>query len=897
MLTAAEQQQLLTDFNNSAVPYPEGSNILDLLKDRVSENPGGISVVFEGACINYQELDERSNRLAHYLIASCAPEEMSIPVFLPRGLSLIVAIIGVLKAGFAYVPIDPGLPQERVAGIIDTLGASWVITDSNGKSVLLSSSATVIDLEALNNEVAAHPAVATGVNITPQHLAYIIYTSGSTGQPKGVMIEHGNLYNAAMSWRHQYGLHREAPVVLSLASISFDVFTGDLCRALLNGGTLVMMEDVKKLDLACVCKEIITHGVTMLESTPAMILHLIRYARSEMLLLSSLKILIVGSDSISVADYKYLFDYCLERKIKLINSYGLTETTIDACFFDGEPDGLAAVPIGKPMHNMTCYILDEWHNPVPIGITGELYIGGAGVGRGYINDTLLTAQKYITCNGIFNVPERLYRTGDKASWLPDGNILFHGRLDDQIKIRGYRIEPGEIEYALQQSKHVKQALVVTAVDHAGNDRLIAYIVPGIKFVAAEVNNFLRERLPGYMIPSVLVTIPRLPLTANNKVDRKLLPPVHKNEFLSDAYVAPGNEIQAELAAVWKELLKIEAPGIYDNFFALGGHSILIQAMLSSYRKKGFDVQLRDLFIHQTISAQDMLIRKQREENRIAIRSDNDISQKKNRHVLLLNKGERPLNIFIIPGIGGKCEGYYELANAFGADYNVYGLQMQGIYHNEKPLNSIAAIARKNIEWISRIQPVGPYRLVGHSFGGLLAFEMTRQLEARGEQVDFTAILDTRARLSSELSNGRTVRDLALELVGGYLESFRFITKPFPTWTRWLQKKISAMDLHEIPDYLHYYLPKKINTRRRILKLVIRLINLRLHNDLMEYTPSTKINGSLILFRALKGREAVADESYGWSPYSHDVRIVTMPGNHDMTNNENSSVVAAYLKNM
>ncbi|HYC27841.1 MAG TPA: condensation domain-containing protein, partial [Chitinophagaceae bacterium] len=442
---------------------------------------------------------------------------------------------------------------------------------------------------------------------SPSDLAYIIYTSGTTGRPKGIMVEHASLYNISLAWRSYYGLDKEPPVLVSIASIAFDVFTGDVCRALLNGGTMVLMPDENRVDIPYIYEQMQLHSVNIMESTPALVLSLVNYVQSNTLDLSFMKVLIVGSDIVRPADFAYIHDL-YGSTLRLINSYGVTEATIDSSFFEGDPRQYQSVPIGKPADNTKYYILGDHLQPAPVGVPGQLYIGGHGVARGYLNQPALSAAKFrnILINGE---AVRVYATGDAARWLTDGNVELIGRTDDQIKISGYRIEAGEVEHAMQQTGLVKQAVVVAKEGREGHKRLVGYVVPNEKFNKEYVIDALKASLPAYMVPAVLVEMESIPLTGNGKIDRKQLPEPDMNELLKEQYEAPRNETERVIAGIWQELLQVERIGIHDNFFAAGGHSLLAMRVVSAIaRQFQASVGIRDLFRYPTIAELAVLLK-------------------------------------------------------------------------------------------------------------------------------------------------------------------------------------------------------------------------------------------------------------------------------------------------
>ncbi|WKL03942.1 non-ribosomal peptide synthetase [Paenibacillus amylolyticus] len=429
----------------------------------------------------------------------------------------------------------------------------------------------------------------------PEDLAYVIYTSGTTGKPKGVMIEHRSLVNTAAGYRREYRLDQFPLRLLQLASFSFDVFVGDIARTLYNGGTMVIVPKDDRIDPSRLHYWIEREQVSIFESTPALIVPFMEYVHEQGLELRGMELLITSSDSCSVADYRTLQER-FGSLFRIINAYGVTEASIDSSFYDEELAKLPQtghVPIGKAWLNTKFYILDAYLNPMPVGVLGELVIGGVGVARGYLNRPELTEEKFV--DSPFTEGERLYRTGDLARWMEDGNVDFIGRIDNQAKIRGYRIETGEIESQLLRVDGVHEAVVLVQSDANGQKALCAYYTPetGAELLVNDLRNALAQELPGYMIPSYFVELERLPLTPNGKIDRRRCQR-WKEKGSGTQYVAPRNELEMKLAVIWQEVLGLTKEiGVHDNFFDIGGHSLHATTLVSKIHKElNVDLPLR-----------------------------------------------------------------------------------------------------------------------------------------------------------------------------------------------------------------------------------------------------------------------------------------------------------------
>ncbi|MBU7321098.1 non-ribosomal peptide synthetase, partial [Paenibacillus oleatilyticus] len=567
--------------------------------------PEQVAVVAGDAQLTYRELNERANRLARTLQTAGIGRESVVGILADRSADLLVAVLGVWKAGGAYVPLDPDYPSERIGFMLQDSGAIVLLTQTQLKERAQEWLAEGGELQTVLclDEEASYDADASNLpnQNVPQDLAYVIYTSGTTGRPKGVMIEHGSYINTAIAYRRDYRLDQFPVRLLQLASFSFDVFVGDIARALYNGGLMVIVPKEDRIDPLRLYGWIRDYGITVFESTPALIVPMMEHIASQSLDISTLQLLITSSDSCSVKDYRRLQER-YGSHVRIINAYGVTEAAIDSSYYDEPLEKLPEagnVPIGKPLLNARFYIVDAALQPVPIGVAGELLIGGSGVARGYKNRPELNEEKFIA--SPFIEGERLYRTGDLASWMSDGNVDFIGRMDHQVKIRGYRIELGEIETAILQFAGVKQAVVVDRTDERGQKYLCGYAAASEPLDIAELQAHLQQSLPSHMVPAQLVELEKLPLTPNGKVDRKALPEPEGGLLLTGAdYEAPRTEVERTLASIWQAVLGVPAVGIRDNYFELGGDSIKSLQVSSRLYQSGYKLEIKDLFQNPTI---------------------------------------------------------------------------------------------------------------------------------------------------------------------------------------------------------------------------------------------------------------------------------------------------------
>ena len=583
-----------------------------------------MAIIYGDRQLTYRALNGRANQLAHYLRECGVGPEVPVAIYMERSVEMIVGLFAVLKSGGAYVPLDPNYPIERLAFMLQDTHAPVLLTQQrlvedrrasdprfsipflseherlNSQSIVICVDSDWKNLIHNNTENPQNGAAA-------DNLAYVIYTSGSTGNPKGVMVTHGSLLNAYLAWEEIYQLRHATTTHLQMASFSFDVFSGDCMRALCSGKKLVLCPTEFLLDAPALYRLMLREGVDCAEFIPAVMRNLCQYLEENKRSLEFMHILVVGSETWYVEEFQKIHSLC-GPNTQVINSYGLTEATIDSSYFRGRLQGSfpdRSVPIGRPFPNTHLYVLDGYLQPVPVGVPGELHIGGAGLARGYLNRPDLTAKNFIPNPFSENPGEYLYKTGDLVRYLPDGNIELIGRLDNQVKIRGFRIELGEIEAVLGTHPAVREALVTTWEVSPGDKRLAAYVVPKQRSSAtpSELLSFLGDKLPYYMVPSSFIFLERLPLTANGKVDRGALPgPEGNGSELEETFVLPRTPIEETLTGIWAELLRLKRVSIDDNFFRLGGHSLLATQLTSRLRDAfHIDLPVRALFENPTVA--------------------------------------------------------------------------------------------------------------------------------------------------------------------------------------------------------------------------------------------------------------------------------------------------------
>ena len=599
LLSAAEENQLVVGLNETAESFPHAPCLHQIFEDQVKQTPEATAVTFEGRTLSYTDLNRRANQLAHRLIRLGVGPEALVAICMERSLELPIALLAVLKAGGAYLPLDPAYPRERLAYILEETRAPVILTQGLVAQNLSFEGVQVIDLDSDAGALATEKTENPRSEVTEENLCYVIYTSGSTGQPKGAMLHHRGVRNRLLWGITDYKLG-SGDVVLHKTPLTFDVSVWELFAPLLSGARLLIAKPGGHQDTAYQLDLMAREKVTHVDYVPTMLEVLLESEGLDQC--DNLKIVTAAGEALT----RELRDrFYSQTNAKLYNLYGPTEASLAVTYWVCEPDGQERViPIGRPMSNARIYILDKHLEPVPIGVAGELHIGGKAPGRGYLKRPDLTADKFIPDAFSEKGGERLYKTGDLARYRSDGAIEFLGRLDHQVKIRGMRMELGEVEAALCQHPDVREAVILAQEITAGNKSLVAYVVSKQEPLPAgdELRNYLRERLPEYMVPAAFVILTELPLLSNGKLNRKALP--NPEELFAEpeaAYVAPENDLEQTIAAIWQEVFNLERVSIHSNFFDLGGNSLLVAKVHTKLRSAlQRDVQIIDLFKHSTI---------------------------------------------------------------------------------------------------------------------------------------------------------------------------------------------------------------------------------------------------------------------------------------------------------
>ena len=714
ILSAAQRAQILTEWSGCERPYPSELTIAARFAECAERTPAAIAVIEDGQRLTYSELDARANRVAHFLQSRRIRAGDFVGLRAERSLAFVVKVLGIAKAGAAYVPLDEQEPAARLAA-------------------MKSACAFVLDAEP-DRDALAEPVASTAQSDGP---AYVLFTSGSTGVPKGVIVPHRGITRLVVN--NDYAPFQPDDVVAFASNVCFDAATFEIWGALLNGAALVITPRDVLLSPSDLARHLAQHRVSVLFLTTSLFN---RLAHESPAMFGGLRILVFGGEAADAESVRLVLSH--GRPQRLVNGYGPTETTTFAICHVIETVEGSSVPIGRPIANTRVFLLDAAQEPVPVGVAGEIFIGGPGVALGYHAMPELTAEKFSeTPYG------RLYRTGDLARWLPDGSIDYLGRKDQQVKLRGFRIEPGEIETALQQHPQIRHAAVVIHSESGAAQSLIAYLVAesGARVENGALREFLGQRVPAYMIPSAFVWMDALPLTPNGKLDTRKLPsPDAATATAADDAIPPRNECERTIAAIWERALGRNVSSVFEDFFTLGGHSLLALRLLGEIRGKfGIDIPARRLFETPTIAGLAEYVS-----------AHTAAPAPPGEFLVSVQKGDASLRpLFLVSGgWGGEIEFlvYGELSRQIDPAQPIWGLKARGAGTGEAPHASVAEMAADYLCEVRRVQPRGPYLLAGECVGGICAHEMACQLEEAGENVALLVLLDTVVPTEDHLEN-------------------------------------------------------------------------------------------------------------------------------------------------
>lgn len=711
LLSNEDMNRTIVEWNDTYANYPLDQGIHILFQQQVDKTPNNVAIRFEDQELTYRELDDKSSKLANYLIDIGVQSEDLVALCMDPSVEMIISLLGIIKSGGAYLPIDPIYPDVRKQYLMSDSGCKYLVTRNHLLEDIPLTSSIVINFDEKWHEAEKMNASLPKVKIESTSLAYVIYTSGSTGNPKGVLIEHKGLCNLALAQIKAFGVSSESRI-LQVASFSFDASVSEVFMALLSGATLVMAPKAKLYPGPELIKLLNDQKITTITLTPSA---LARLAEDKIIYLQDL--VVAGEAGSRDLLTKWA------AKLNLHNAYGPTEGTVCATIAS-RISGHEATNIGKPLENATIYILDTHLQPVPVGVHGELHIGGAGLARGYLNRPELSREKFIPNPFSTEIGSRLYKTGDMACFKENGNIEFIGRIDHQVKIRGYRIELGEIESVMLQHVAINQVIVTDLVDNTGDKKLIAYYISENRDqnIINDLRKYMKDRLPDYMVPSTFVEIEKIPLTPNGKLDKAALPMPDKKAGSKEG-TAPRNETEKRLAKIWMELLSVNNVSIEDDFFDLGGHSLLGVDLVTKITK----------IFNKELPLTSILENSKLYELAEILSQEHEVKSSKTIVPLKVTGNRAPF--FCIHGRANEIVKYIHEDQPFYWLHHSAG-SVKAEYM------SVEDIASKHIDEIKTVQPVGPYYLGGFSFGGLVAFEVAQQLTTRGEEVAFLALFDS-----------------------------------------------------------------------------------------------------------------------------------------------------------
>jgi amino acid adenylation domain-containing protein len=901
ILPAAERRQVLSEWNDTAAPYHSDTFVQRLIEEQAARTPAATALVFEDTPLSYIELNAEANRLAHYLRTLGVKPDVRVALCAERSFEMVIALLAILKAGGAYVPLDPTYPAERLRFMIEDAEPVVLLTQTHLMHLFsaLYGELPVIDLayRDLWFDMPASDPDPRDIGLTPQHLAYVIYTSGSTGKPKGVMVQHQGLCNR-LDWMQTAYRMNAADAVLQKTPFGFDVSVWEFFWPLMMGAKLVVARPEGHKDPAYLVEAIRKNGITTVHFVPSMLQAFLDYPDSATC--TTLLRVVCSGEALPAALARRFVEQLPHAALH--NLYGPTEATVDVTAWTCPQKHLPEnIPIGRPIANTRIYILDANQRPIPVGVPGELYIAGVQVARGYLNRPELTAEKFLADPFTTGPDARMYRTGDLCRWMNDGNIEYLGRNDFQVKIRGFRIELGEVENALLRQADVRQC-VVTAQGSDAEKRLVAYIVPtdaGKTPSVEDLRATLQHRLPSYMVPSVFAFIDEIPLTSNGKADiKKLMQSEVKTAQRETPSEAPCDEIETELVELWERVLNVRPIGVHDDFFALGGHSLIGVRLLANIKKTyQCDLELATLFEARTVRQLAALIRNAHPHPARAAAAS-PAAQKLQRAwsslVAVQPNGSKP-PLFCVHAASGDVLFYEQLGRALAPDQPLYAFQSPLVAQPDRTDITIEDMAALYIREMRAFYPSGPYLLCAASFGGYILYEMARQLEKQGVEPGMVLILDlpvpgsgehlgTKAKLKEffgkmRQDGWRYLRKKAREKAAYYREKF-LKSAVYPVL---LRGHLAAK--WPLPNALRYHYHSKAH--RRVLA---------------GYT-FKPFPGKVTLVRALdRGAEVLGhreDPTLGWGSLAlGGVEIIEVPTQHfGMLSDPYTKTFAGQLRKM
>jgi amino acid adenylation domain-containing protein len=872
-----ERTRMLVEWNATEGPGPGEGGLHAPFERMAAERPHAVALEAGDARVTYAELDARAAALARALRAAGAGPGTVVALCAERSADMVVGVLGVLKAGAAYLPLDPAHPADRLAFMLADARPRVLLTQSRLAAALPAFAGPTLHLDALDALDAPAEGGGEAYAASGEELAYVMYTSGSTGAPKGVAVPHRAIRNCLASLCAAWPLDAGDAVLLK-TPLTFDPSIEEIFHPLWCGARMVVGDPEVHRSPARVVEAVVRHGVTVLQLVPSMLEALADEPGAEAC--TSLRLLFCGGEALSAEAARLA---AARLPGRLVNMYGPTEATVEVTTWEVRGDEAGPVPIGRPVRNARVYLLDTGLRPVPVGAAGELYAAGLGLAHGYLGRPALTAERFVP-DPFSPLPGgRLYRTGDLARWRPDGALEFLGRADDQVKVHGVRVEPGEVEAALREHPAVREAAVVAHAAGAGTVRLAAYVVPVAKPAPTtrELRAFLVGRLPEAMLPAVFVALDALPRTSSGKLDRRALPePKLGRRPPGEAYVGPRDAVEAALAAIWCEVLGVETPSMRDDFFERGGDSFVAVRLMARIEKRfGRRLPLGALIQAATVETIARLLAADRPEERL-------------QYLVPIHPGGTRPPLYCIHGGEGTVLCYRGLRD-LDPDQPVYGVQALDFDVGRPPLDDLVEMARRYVDALVEFHPGGPYLLAGWSFGGIVAFEMARQLHARGREVGRVILFDCRypltdgplaridpvmMRISMLFAPADLVRDGVPVATPAELAGLTVYGQLALLAGRLGIAPLRLIPAHVDPDQLEEYLD-------------IRMIRAKAAQD---YTPGEYHGRGVTLFRAgeldldtpfPEMREAflaaAASADYGWGAICrHGVEVHTVPGTHE-----------------
>lgn len=843
-----------------------------LIAKQAKQHPDKVAIKHNGQSITYEELDTVSNQIAAYFIAHNVTNNDVIAVAIDRSISLVLCLLGLVKAGAAYVPIDPHLPTDRVNFILDNSGAKLLCTVQKYSEQYAGITDKILfDNVLLNSH--SQPHSEPDVEYDGNELAYILYTSGSTGQPKGVAIERHSLLNFLLSMQKEPGINQD-DILLNITTISFDIAELELFLPLICGAQIVIVDNEVAKDGRALLEIIKTEQISIVQATPFTWRMILQSGWNKPLPIKAF----CGGEALP----KDLADKLLEKCTELWNMYGPTETTI-YCTIKKILPKEDLITIGKPIDNTQVYILDKEQHQVPAGEEGEIYIGGEGIARGYVGRPDLTGERFIddTFSGSGG---KIYKTGDWGKMLDNGEVQYLGRIDHQIKIRGYRIETEEIEYQLKNQRDIKDALIILHEDRLGNKQLVAYIIAKGYFTPYQRDkkigkwkNNLKNKLPDYMVPSVFILIPRMPLMPNGKLDRKKLP-IPTTKPLSRSNKKPSTETEKKITQIILNNTDFEHIGINDNFIDLGIDSLIALTIIVGIEEQFHKRLPLTILVHYPSV-------------KLLAQFIDSASDSPYNSLINLKTGGDKVPLYLVHGIGLNLFNFNSIIEHMDANQPVFGLRAAGLDGNEAPLESIETIAAYYNQEILSHDPIGPYAIAGYSMGGIIAYEMAIQLKEAGKKVEMLAMIDTNVQESFQAPINNLLRkaerqiDKLIFRVGSFykhpVSNIDYLSQTFGQQIKAFLTRAGFRSKYapsELPTYMQYVVEK---LEAACANYVIQPYNLKID-----------------LIKAEQRFYYVDDPKYlGWGNYALDgITIYEVPGDHEeVFSSPNDMILAETLQ--